>query len=188
MPWLWILTPSASENLLAQLDVSGDADWLPGIYFDRADRTALIAINQLPCTEETLWVRLLGRGKTQERAISEVLAFPTTDPRRLDTLQLLVTWKISLEVTNLVQQEENDVMVQLSQVYLEWEQQTQQQGVERGERMMVLRLLTRKVGELPAEVRSQIDLLTIPQLESLGEALLDFADFADLTLWLAAQA
>lgn len=52
-------------------------------------------------------------------------------------------------------------------------------------RSLVLRLLNRKVGELPDEVRSQVDALSLPQLESLGEALLDFSNLPDLTHWLA---
>jgi hypothetical protein len=121
-------------------------------------------------------------------AIAEVLAFPTTDPRRVNTLELLVAWKISLEVTNLVQQEENDVMVQLSQVYLEWKQQTRQEGIECGERTMILRILTHRVGELPAEVRSHLDRLSVPQLENLADTLLDFSNLTDLTQWLATHA
>jgi predicted transposase/invertase (TIGR01784 family) len=56
-----------------------------------------------------------------------------------------------------------------------------------GERSLVLRLLTRRVGALPESVRSQIDYLSLPQLEALGEALLDFSGMADLEAWLAAQ-
>jgi hypothetical protein len=35
-------------------------------------RSAIAAIDQLPETEETLWLRILGRDETQERAIREV--------------------------------------------------------------------------------------------------------------------
>jgi len=190
-PWLWILASSASESLLSRLELTAD-DALPGIYLDRADRTALIAINQLPCTEETLWVRLLGKGGTQQGAIAEVLSFPLEDPRRLSVLQLLVTWKVSLEVNGLVEQED-ETMVQLSQAYLEWEQRTEQRGIEQGikqgaereARSLVYRQLTRKLGELPAAVRSQLDCLPLTHLENLGEALLDFSTLTDLEAWLA---
>jgi predicted transposase/invertase (TIGR01784 family) len=56
-----------------------------------------------------------------------------------------------------------------------------------GERSLILRLLTRKVGELPDSVRSQIAALPVDQLESLGEALLDFRTIADLDAWLRRQ-
>ncbi|MUL38443.1 DUF2887 domain-containing protein [Gloeocapsopsis dulcis] len=53
-------------------------------------------------------------------------------------------------------------------------------------RSLVLRLLTRRVGELPQEVRSHVESLPLEQLENLGEALLDFTSLADLRSWLEA--
>ena len=53
-----------------------------------------------------------------------------------------------------------------------------------GERSLVLRQLTRKVGEVPIPTRSQIETLSITQLEDLAEALLNFATLADLSEWL----
>jgi predicted transposase/invertase (TIGR01784 family) len=53
-----------------------------------------------------------------------------------------------------------------------------------GERSLILRLLTRKVGEIPTATQSQIATLSIAQLEDLGEALLNFATSADLSEWL----
>jgi len=62
-----------------------------------------------------------------------------------------------------------------------------EQGIEQGERSLVLRLLTRRVGEVPEPMRTQIEALSIPQLELLGEALLDFTSLSDLEVWLASQ-
>jgi predicted transposase YdaD len=62
-----------------------------------------------------------------------------------------------------------------------------EQGIEQGiqrERSLILRQLSRRVGILPSEVRSQLESLTLEQLESLGEALLDFSGSADLDRWL----
>ena len=179
-PWLWILAPSASEKLLKRLQLIPDENELPGIYLNEADRTALIAINQLPSTDETLWIRLLGKGETQKRAIAQICSFPAEDPLRSVALQLLVTWKVSLELTQFAAQEDEETMVLLSQVYVEWEERTE----KREARSIVLRLLCRKVGELSITVQSQIDRLSVPQLEDLGEALLDFSSIEDLTTWL----
>jgi predicted transposase YdaD len=61
-----------------------------------------------------------------------------------------------------------------------------EQGIERGERSLILRQLNRQVGEVPESVRSRVAALSISQLEELGEALLDFTSLADLEAWLAA--
>ncbi|MDX2228508.1 MAG: DUF4351 domain-containing protein [Leptolyngbyaceae cyanobacterium bins.349] len=58
-----------------------------------------------------------------------------------------------------------------------------QEGRQEGERSLILRLLTRQVGELSAEMRSHINTLSLEQLENLGEALLEFNAIADLEQW-----
>jgi predicted transposase YdaD len=63
-----------------------------------------------------------------------------------------------------------------------------EQGIEQGmaqeARSLILRLLSRRVGALSSEERSQVESLPLEQLESLGEALLDFSSAADLDEWL----
>ena len=58
------------------------------------------------------------------------------------------------------------------------------QGIEQGERSLVLKLLTRRVGVVPESLRTRIEALPIEKIESLGEALLDFSDMTDLEQWL----
>ncbi|MEM1308409.1 MAG: DUF4351 domain-containing protein, partial [Cyanobacteria bacterium P01_H01_bin.153] len=64
-------------------------------------------------------------------------------------------------------------------------QQGLQQGLAQGERQLVLRQLDRQVGTVPLELSRQIEALSVEAIESLGEALLDFANLADLQTWLA---
>ncbi|XWK85755.1 MAG: DUF4351 domain-containing protein [Phormidium sp.] len=56
--------------------------------------------------------------------------------------------------------------------------------LQRGEVAMLLRILTRRIGPVTPEIQAQIQTLSIPQLEDLAEALLDFSELADLTIWL----
>ncbi|NJO77000.1 MAG: DUF4351 domain-containing protein, partial [Leptolyngbyaceae cyanobacterium RM1_406_9] len=59
-----------------------------------------------------------------------------------------------------------------------------QQGLQQGELSLVLRQLSRRVGEIPVELKAQIQALSLSQLEELGEALLDFSSLEDLMVWL----
>jgi predicted transposase/invertase (TIGR01784 family) len=59
-----------------------------------------------------------------------------------------------------------------------------EEGREEGEKSLVLRQLARRVGELPQQVRQQVESLSLEQLENLGEALLDFSGMSDLDAWL----
>jgi Domain of unknown function (DUF4351) len=181
LPQLWVLASSASDALLHKFGaISEEA----GVYFlPEALRTAIISINQLPCDESTLWLRLLGKGQTQEQAIAEVIAFDAGDPRRSSILRLLANWKISIEVTGQIAEEE-ELMMALSQAYLEWEQRTEQRGAAQEAQLLVLRLLKRRIGELSPVIQTQIQALSLAQIESLGEALLDFVSAEDLSLWM----
>jgi predicted transposase YdaD len=66
-----------------------------------------------------------------------------------------------------------------------------EQGLEQGRQEeavnFVTRLLRKRFGELPQEVRSVILGLPLLMLEELGEALLDFTSVADLQAWLEAR-
>lgn len=72
---------------------------------------------------------------------------------------------------------------QIMQITTTW----MEQGIEQGERSLVLRLLARRVGELPEGVRSQVELFSLHEIEALGEALLDFTNLSDLEQWLMQQ-
>ena len=188
LPHLWILATSASETLLNGFGFSASNDWDTGVYFLHPSlRTAIIAINQLPRTEETLFLRLLGKGQTQKQAVDEVIGIDAEDLRRSAILRLLAAWKISLEITGESAAEEELMMV-LSQAYLEWEQQTEKRGRHEGEQALILRQLSRRIGDVTPALRSQVQALNFAQLESLGEALLDFTALSDLETWLASNA
>jgi predicted transposase/invertase (TIGR01784 family) len=66
-------------------------------------------------------------------------------------------------------------------------QQGLQQGRQQGELALVMRLLTRRLGAVAPQLRERIGMLSIEQLEDLGEALLDFTNTADLEAWLGRQ-
>jgi predicted transposase YdaD len=66
-------------------------------------------------------------------------------------------------------------------------QQGREEGREEGEQSLILRQLSRCIGELPDTLRDQIIALPLESLEELGEALLDFEEIEDLQDWLLAH-
>lgn len=62
-------------------------------------------------------------------------------------------------------------------------QEILEEGRQEGEKSLILRLLNRRVGEVPEALRSRLDVLSLEQLENLGEALLDFQAIVDLEAW-----
>ena len=61
------------------------------------------------------------------------------------------------------------------------------EGRQEGEAALIIRQLTRLVGNLPEPQIQQIRSLPQAKLEALGEALLDFASPADLQRWLTTE-
>jgi predicted transposase YdaD len=73
-------------------------------------------------------------------------------------------------------------------VYQEAREEGEQWGRRQEAASLVLRQLTRRLKqELSEQMRSQIDALSLTQLEELAEALLDFSAMSDWEAWLAQQ-
>jgi hypothetical protein len=190
LPKLWILASTVSQPVVQESEAKVRADWCPGVYFvPELFKTAIVAIDELPETSETLWVRILGRDGTQTRAIREVLALPQEHPRRNNVLRLLASWKVRIDLGELMdfsQQEEG--LMALSEAFLEWEQATETRVRQESERSLVLLLLEQRVGTLSQSTKDRISTLSLPQIESLAIALLNFSTPTELEAWLDHQA
>jgi hypothetical protein len=62
-----------------------------------------------------------------------------------------------------------------------------QQGVQQGEQKLVLLLLGQRLGDLPPEIKAQIEALSLTQIETLAIALFNMTAIAELETWLANQ-
>ncbi len=133
-PQLWIVTPTASDNYLEAFAAKTKEDWPPGVYWlPRGNYSAIIVIHHLPVEPDTLWFRLQGKGRVQTKAVEEVLALPQGDSLRNDALKLLSTWKIVERIHPNLEQTDREFTMALSQAYLEWEKEVQEQGIALGE-------------------------------------------------------
>jgi hypothetical protein len=161
LPRLWIITTSASDNLLnffeAKLKLS---QWGEGVYFlNQGLRTAIVVADQLAAAPETLWLRILGKGNTQQQAIDEVMAFPKGNALRSNVLELLSIWHINLKTQNKLTTDDKELLMNLSPAYLEWREETLQEGVKQAQRIFVKSLLSSRFGK--------IDKVLSPVIESL---------------------
>jgi hypothetical protein len=172
-PRLWILSPSAGITVIEGFGAKLDPDWPEGVYFlPSLYRTAIIAINQLPVTTETLWLRLLGRGKTQNQAVRELLELPQGNAFRENVLELLISWRVSMEINNILETEDREVFMTLSQTYQEWKEATKREGQQEGRQ----------------EGRQEAKLESIPRLLALGLSVEQIAQALDLDLEQVRQA
>jgi hypothetical protein len=197
LPFLWILSPTASEAILNRFRAFPDEDnWGKGVYlFGDLWRGAIIVIHQLPDdTEETLWLRLLGRGEVQRKAIDQLEALPPDNPLRSKALNLLSSLRITLELKEDIDEEDRGLIMRLSPIYLQrlaeaeqkerdettvlYEQRLAEveQTVSQRERQTVIEnLLRARFGSLDDSLRGAIEALLILSPEEFTPLLLELS-------------
>lgn len=180
LPQLWILTPTLSERVMEFCGARSNLEqWCSGVYLlPGLIKTGIIAINQLPETPETLWLRLLGKGGTQKRAIQEVVELPPDHPQQRNILELIGIWQINVETRIDLNPEDRELIMELSPAYIKWREDTIQLGLERGieqgieqgiqqgleqlrqtQRLMMETLLRNRFGSLDEELTAIVDRL-----------------------------
>lgn len=87
--------------------------------------------------------------------------------------------------TRYYQEVKEEVLEEYKEEVLEEVREEVRQEVRQEEALwLIYRLLPRRIGAVNSQLREQIRLLSIEQLENLAEALLDFSSEADLVAWL----
>ncbi|WP_414619973.1 Rpn family recombination-promoting nuclease/putative transposase [Calothrix sp. CCY 0018] len=85
---------------------------------------------------------------------------------------------------NLINQLFREEIMQESVIYQDIIQRGEQIGKKQEALQYTMRLLNRRISNLNSETQQKIQALSTTQLEDLGEALLDFSNQNDLTIWL----
>ena len=136
LPHLWILATSVSDNLLNSLGVKPKRGWGKGVYFlAETLRTAIVSINRLPKTPETLLLRLLGSGATQKQAIEEIRALKKDNALRNHVEGLLFRWRIYVvESQDELTSDDKELIMNLSQIYQDWREKTLREGWKEGQK------------------------------------------------------
>ncbi|MDG2991279.1 Rpn family recombination-promoting nuclease/putative transposase [Candidatus Synechococcus calcipolaris G9] len=107
----------------------------------------------------------------------------------IDLLTTILVYKF----THLSRQEINQMLgltttaLKNTRFYQEAKEEGREEGELIGERTLIFRQLHRRLGIIPTDLHNQIESLAIPQLENLGDALLDFTTLEDLKIWLENQ-
>ena len=176
LPRLWILSPTASASILDGFRAKIEPSWGEGIhFFGSAYRTAIVSIHQLPRTPDTLWIRLLGRDRVQDQALEELAKLPAAHPLRANALRFLTNLKADLHEKKALNTEEQNLIMKLSPLYVQWEkaatQQGIQQGIQQGEqrkmRSMVESLLEVQFGSVDAALSALVEPLSqLPEKEA----------------------
>lgn len=132
---------------------------MTGIYRSPVGyRTGLVAIHQLLEVPETLWLRVLGKGKVQQRAIAELAALPIDDPLRSTGIELIYQLQANLVARQQreLNSEDRELMMAVAPLFqeklaaakLEGREQGIEQGRIQGQRSILENFLQVRLGEL----------------------------------------
>ncbi|MGH2415580.1 MAG: hypothetical protein ACRDEA_18195, partial [Microcystaceae cyanobacterium] len=110
------------------------------------------------------------KGGTQKQAVEELVNLPESHPLRDKLLEILASWRKTLELKDNRSEEERELIMNLSPAYEQqreiWRQEGKQEGKQEGnlegQSLMVALLLEGRFGTLDEELKS-----LIPQIVQL---------------------
>jgi hypothetical protein len=189
LPRLWIFSPTASAELLASFNTTVDEEnWVKGIYFlGEGLKTIIIAIHQLPNTPETLFLRILGKGKVQRQAVEELEALANHSPFLADIIQLVNNL---IAVLSARQRQEHDIdkddqelIMKLSEIYQQQLeelkkqglQEGRQEGIERERRAMIESIMEVRFGQVDSQLQTIINPIIAMSREEFTPLLLQLS-------------
>ena len=133
----------------------------------------LTTVEEQQASEEARY--LISRSSTEQPE--------TTSQAIIDLITTIIAYKFE-QLSRSEVEEMLGITLKETRMYRDIKEEGMEEGREAEAQSLILRQLTRRVGELPQPVRQRVETLSLEQLENLGEALLDFNSMADLQAWL----
>jgi hypothetical protein len=168
LPHLWLIMPTASVEIRESFGVMPTDT--PGVYqFPKGYRAGLIVVHQLSKTEETLWLRILGRAGNQRQAIEEFIQQPVTNELRASIEELLTDYRAKLEdLGQRLTTEEEELIMNLSAAYIKRQQEWLEVGEQKGIGKVAIAAL--REGYSPEAIR-KLTGLSLEEIEKLRDSL-----------------
>jgi hypothetical protein len=152
-----MISPTLSKAMQTKFAPRQDPDWGPGFHFCQVGfRAAIITVHQLPVTLDTLWLRMLGKGRVQKQAFEELIALPLDHPYREMTLRHIATLQQTLQARQNKDQYLEDMVMTLVSAYDRMVVENQQKGKEEAHKAIALNMVSR--GFQPEEIASLVEL------------------------------
>ena len=153
---LVLMLPTVPESLLEGIGAAEVAR-RQGVFSLAPWLCTLVTVaDRLPPTLDTLWLRLLGRGETQRKAVVELLALPPGHDVRALAEREVVRWRMETSRSGRLGRRELEAMMNTEHLVEEWQRQILLKGREEGQAegmSTALKLvLEQRFGRLPSRV------------------------------------
>ncbi|NJM45506.1 MAG: hypothetical protein HC860_04475 [Alkalinema sp. RU_4_3] len=162
-PYLWIITPTASDQLFEQFQARPTEHL--GVYqLPKGQEAGLIVTHHLVPTKETLWLRILGRNGNQQNAIREFAEIPIRNQLYVSIEALLADYRSNLASRHEQDQEDEDLIMQLSALYQKQQQEWLHTGRQEEKKEVAIALLKEGVA---IEIIAKTTGLSIEMIQQL---------------------
>jgi hypothetical protein len=127
LPYLWFIMPTASETLRRGFGFQKAR--ISGVYrLSKLHRVGLIVVHQLPITEETLLLRVLGKKGKQNRAIQELTETSPSSTLYASIEEILANYRTNLEASGTLTPDDEELIMNLSAAYLKKREEWKLEG------------------------------------------------------------
>jgi hypothetical protein len=188
LPRQWILSAGKPSSSLETTWARPATNWPSGVYeLPPVFATSIIVLSELPEDRSTLFLRLMGRGRTLQRALRELKTLSDDEFEKCIALPLLVRFR--LEVASApVSPADEEFLMNTQETFEMFVQRVEQRGKLDGElkgelegqRKTVLRQLRRKFGALPDDVVTRVQTADAALLEQLEDKVLFAQSLAEM--------
>lgn len=124
----------------------------------------------------------MGRGKVQIQAVSELVALPPENIIRRNVLEMVYRWRISVMTQTDLTEDDQELIMNLTEAYQEARAQAVQEGVEQGvqleRRQVVENLLRFRFGSVDEELSRVVNTLLQLSPDDFARFLLELSSLS----------
>ena len=183
LPSQWVISSGRPDRGIDGLGFRPMAGELRGIYESPPFHcTRLVVVSELPATRDTLLVRLLGARSVLRLAITELQALPAEAPERRLALPVLLRLRLTVPIDPAQQtSDDQEFLMNTQDIVDNWRREAIQEGLQEGERKLLLRQLRRRFGAaVDHEIERRVTAAPAEQIELWAERVLSAATLAEL--------
>jgi hypothetical protein len=186
-PPLWIISAGEPEGTLSEFGFEPDPSWPSGVHkLQEALGVYMVVVSGLPRRQDTLLLRLMGKGPTLQRAIEDLDALPLNHRLRALAAQIIGLFHLDKRRKRRRDDKEDLYMQITDPVYIQFVQEQQRigwlageakgeaKGRSEGQRVALARYLTKRFGGSQEAWRASLEQIqSADALETLSDAIYD---------------
>jgi hypothetical protein len=158
LPSLWILCAGDPRAGLAYTGATAKRGFARGVYQTPAVlHTGLVVLSRLPETPNTLILRLMGAGRTLQRALAELERLPEDARERHVALPALLEYRAALLAQPARTPEDEEFLMDTQDIVQQLKDEGRHEGRHEARQKDLLTIYRTRFGSVPRKVRAAVE-------------------------------